>query len=70
MKRTFGVLSALFLMLSMVACEGREHAGGEESLTTGERAPGFQLPSAGGEPVSLEDFSGKPVLLYFSMGPG
>ncbi len=26
--------------------------------------------SASGGPVSLSDYAGKPVLLYFSMGPG
>jgi hypothetical protein len=36
----------------------------------GRRAPGFTLPSANGGRVALSDFAGKPVLLYFSMGPG
>jgi cytochrome oxidase Cu insertion factor (SCO1/SenC/PrrC family) len=36
----------------------------------GTRAPGFTLPSASGGRVALSDFTGKPVLLYFSMGPG
>jgi cytochrome oxidase Cu insertion factor (SCO1/SenC/PrrC family) len=40
-------------------------------LAEGDRAPGFTLPSASGEEVSLDDLTGrKPVLLYFSMGPG
>jgi cytochrome oxidase Cu insertion factor (SCO1/SenC/PrrC family) len=36
----------------------------------GRRAPGFTLPSADGGSVAMSDFAGKPVLLYFSMGPG
>lgn len=64
------MLSAVFLVLSMVACEGQDQGRGEEGLNLGEQAPPFRLPSAGGEPVSLAEFRGKSVLLYFSMGPG
>jgi len=39
-------------------------------VVVGARAPQFTLPSAAGGEVSLAGFSGKPVLLYFSMGPG
>jgi hypothetical protein len=70
MKRTIGVLSALSLILTMMACEGEDPAGGEGGLSVGERAPEFRLPSAQGQPVSLAEFRGRSVLLYFSMGPG
>jgi hypothetical protein len=41
-----------------------------ESLEEGEPAPAFVLESPTRE-VSLADYEGeKPVLLYFSMGPG
>jgi cytochrome oxidase Cu insertion factor (SCO1/SenC/PrrC family) len=36
----------------------------------GQTAPAFSLPSAQGGTMSLSKFQGKPVLLYFSMGPG
>ena len=36
----------------------------------GQMAPEFTLPQATGRPVTLSDLHGKPVLLYFSMGPG
>lgn len=39
-------------------------------IAVGDRAPAFTLTSSSGKPVSLSDFAGKPVLLYFSMGPG
>ena len=35
------------------------------SVNVGDKAPGFTLPSDGGGEVSLEDFKGKPVVLYF-----
>lgn len=34
-------------------------------IRAGERAPSFTLPDHAGEPVSLEDFRGKWVVLYF-----
>jgi AhpC/TSA family len=40
-------------------------------LAEGSDAPSFALPSAEGTTVRLTDYLGKkPVLLYFSMGPG
>jgi cytochrome oxidase Cu insertion factor (SCO1/SenC/PrrC family) len=39
-------------------------------ITVGAVAPDFSLPSASGGRESLSDYRGKPVLLYFSMGPG
>ena len=40
------------------------------SLSEGQSAPDFSLPAAGGGTVSLDDFRGQKVLLYFSMGSG
>ncbi len=66
----------LSLLVLVAACE----AGGEKPqgsigasapLSEGDPAPDFQLPSAGDGIVRLSDYRGeKPVLLYFSMGPG
>jgi cytochrome oxidase Cu insertion factor (SCO1/SenC/PrrC family) len=36
----------------------------------GDSAPRFELPASDGTRISLDHFSSKPVLLYFSMGPG
>jgi peroxiredoxin len=36
----------------------------------GEKAPGFELPSAAGEAVRLEQFYGKPLLLTFVRSSG
>lgn len=40
------------------------------SEATGEAAPAFTLPASDGSTVSLADFRGKPVVLYFSEGAG
>jgi cytochrome oxidase Cu insertion factor (SCO1/SenC/PrrC family) len=50
-----------------VATPGPEQEG---PIAVGDAAPGFTLESASGGPVSLSHYAGKPVLLYFSMGPG
>lgn len=34
-------------------------------ISEGDKAPGFELPQAGGEIVKLSQFKGKPVVLYF-----
>ena len=35
------------------------------SVEIGDKAPSFTLPTDGGGKVSLKDFKGKPVVLYF-----
>ena len=42
-------------------------------LTAGDPAPDFTLPSADGQPLSLADYAGKRVIVYFypaAMTPG
>jgi peroxiredoxin Q/BCP len=42
-------------------------------LDVGDQAPPFTLPDADGKPVSLSDFTGTPVIVYFypaAMTPG
>ncbi len=36
-----------------------------KSLAEGDKAPPFTLESDGGKKVSLKDFAGKPIVLYF-----
>ena len=36
-----------------------------KELTVGDKAPALSLPDQSGEPVSLKDFTGKQVVLYF-----
>jgi peroxiredoxin Q/BCP len=35
------------------------------AISEGKKAPGFTLPDASGRPVSLDDFKGKDVVVYF-----
>jgi cytochrome oxidase Cu insertion factor (SCO1/SenC/PrrC family) len=51
------------LALLLAACGG----GG---IAVGNAAPAFTLPNAAGGEVSLSDYQGQPVLLYFHMAGG
>lgn len=66
------LLAALMLAVVLAGCEQGSPAGdgGGGPIKVGEVAPGFSLPAAGGGEVSLADYRGSSVLLYFSMGPG
>jgi cytochrome oxidase Cu insertion factor (SCO1/SenC/PrrC family) len=70
--KTHTAVAAVALVVLAVACGGEENAGVEQPspLSVGDEAPSFSLPTAEGGMVSSSDFVGKPMLLYFSMGPG
>lgn len=74
MKKETLVISSLALTLAFVAgsCASAGAPNeGQGGRNVGGQAPGFSLTSASGTPVSLADHLGRrPVLLYFSMGPG
>ena len=70
-KARLAVTTAAALAFVGAACSQSQPAPPARGpVAVGARAPQFTLPSAGGGDVSLAGFSGKPVLLYFSMGPG
>ncbi len=70
-KAWYAVTMAAALALIGAACsQGQSAPSARGPVAVGARAPQFTLPSAAGGDVSLAGFSGKPVLLYFSMGPG
>lgn len=61
------ILFALPLALLLAACGS---SGGETAIEVGAQAPAFTLPDAAGGEVSLSDYAGQPVLLYFHMAVG
>jgi cytochrome oxidase Cu insertion factor (SCO1/SenC/PrrC family) len=65
-------VTALTLGLVAAACSQQQTPpiSGQRPIAVGQTAPTFSLKSASGVTVSLSDYTGKPVLLYFSMGPG
>ena len=60
------------LVVVLAGCEESQPAGGGGGgpVKVGATAPDFSLPAASGGEVSLSDYRGSSVLLYFSMGPG
>ncbi len=67
MHKTNFLLISLFVILSifLAAC-----AGSTDEIGVGNPAPDFSLPAADGRTVSLTDYEGQPVLLYFHMAKG
>lgn len=75
--RHHSVLRAVTVVtgLLLVACQASDGVSTSPTVTRGlvegELAPSFELPAADGGDVRLSDYLGeRPVLLYFSMGPG
>jgi len=64
---SIGIGVALILTITAMLLASRSPRFGEG---VGAQAPTFTLPSTGGGSVSLADFRGKDVLLYFSEGVG
>jgi len=58
------LIAGLGLALALGAC------GPKGPLAVGDEAPPFELATVAGDRVALEDFRGKPVLLYFHMAVG
>ncbi len=67
MRQLVKRLFALPMMVLLAACAGDN---GSQSVEVGAQAPGFTLPNAAGGQVSLSDYAGQPVLLYFHMAVG
>lgn len=65
LRTTWGIL-IVALMVLLAGCSD----GPGDGLAVGDNAPDFSLPEASGSTVSLDDYSGEPVLLYFHMADG
>lgn len=65
MKRSmvWAAMAVVIAGLSALALHARAATG--DMLATGTTAPGFTLPSQDNTPVSLSDYKGKWVVLYF-----
>ncbi len=65
-KITLQVLPVLILaVMGLQACTSSS-----AGLQVGDQAPPFSLTAADGRSISLDDYSGQPVLLYFHMAVG
>ena len=66
MKRTTSTILLLLLFL-VAACNGTSAT---NLQTDASPAPPFTLPNALGGNVSLSDYAGRPVFLFFHMAVG
>ncbi len=65
MKRTLFIVSIMTILLA--GCGGSTSAPANENTRL---APDFTLPNALGGDVSLSDYAGEPVFLFFHMAVG
>ncbi len=68
MKESIGWLIALIVIGALVTFALMSSR--PETNTTTAQASDFTLPTSAGESVSLSDFAGQPVILYFNEGAG
>lgn len=67
MKHLLRLITLLLVALVATACGSNDEG---SNIEVGAAAPDFTLPNATGGEVSLSDFAGQPVLLYFHMAVG
>ena len=72
MRSRIFVGTAIALAIVTAACTRQEPPQSTQQgpVEVRQQAPAFSLESTSGGTVSLSDYAGRPVLLYFSMGPG
>jgi cytochrome oxidase Cu insertion factor (SCO1/SenC/PrrC family) len=72
MRSRMLLAATLALGVLVAACSRQETPPTSEQgpIAVGQTAPAFSLKSSSGGTVSLSEYAGEPVLLYFSMGPG
>ena len=67
MKKRIIIIIVVVIILTLTACSSQQ---GNESPLLGTNAPDFILDNAAGGQVSLSDYHGQPVLLFFHMAVG
>ena len=68
MKKRLIVFSLLLMLVVLLAACGGNASTGE--IAVGNPAPDFTLTASDGAQVSLSDYKGQPVLLFFHMAGG
>ena len=61
------IVVSLIAGILLSACDSNSSP---NQIRVGNSAPDFTLNNAGGSPVSLSEYKGQPVLLFFHMAEG
>jgi len=64
-KPTAGAAETNAVLATAEAAHPRAPTGGQAALSEGAKAPAFHLPRDGGDTVSLADFAGRKLVLFF-----
>ena len=64
----FSLVFVLLVITTLLTACGGTSANGE--IKIGEQAPDFTLIASDGNPVTLSEYKGQPVLLFFHMAGG
>lgn len=66
------LLLIILLGMTLQACgsDGDDNDDDENGIVVGAAAPDFALTASDGSTVSLADYRGQPVLLFFHMADG
>ena len=81
MKKALYLIFSSLVVIILAACgatesdtiaesNGNNNVVSSDGIALGSEAPAFTLADAAGGEVSLADYSGQPVLLYFHMAVG
>lgn len=68
LSKNFRLVFVLLILTTMLtACVGTSADG---KIALGNQAPDFTLTDSDGNPVTLSEYRGQPVLLFFHMAGG
>jgi hypothetical protein len=70
LRQTPSILRAVLVLMLLSSLIMAGCGGATDGLAVGDRAPAFDLPTASGSTVALDDYAGGPALLYFHMADG
>ncbi len=68
--RRLGAILVTLIVIGIAAFGLRQARPNTSEATARQSAPGFSLPTTAGTTVSLSQYRGKPVILYFNEGAG
>ena len=66
----FKIILIVVILIAGILLSACDSNSSTNQIRVGNPAPDFTLNNSGGSPVSLSDYKGQPVLLFFHMAEG